>query len=58
MIRFHFRNTVRAAFQPIGKKHQFDKRLNSNDCSNEVEDDMLPWLLEDLVEDISVITIQ
>jgi len=33
-------------------------RLNSSDCSNEVEDDMLPWLPEDFAEDSTVVTIQ
>jgi ornithine decarboxylase len=54
--------TVKSAFQPRRKKSQFDAqlhRLNSNDCSNEIEDDMLPWLPEDLIEDfIPVLTSQ
>lgn len=33
-------------------------RLNPSDCSNEVEDDMLPWLPEDFTEDSTVVTIQ
>ena len=50
-----------AAFQPVARKVQLDAhyiRLNSSDCSNEIEDDMLPWLLEDIAEDTSVVTIQ
>jgi ornithine decarboxylase len=56
-----FWDTIKNAFQPIRRKPQFDAqlmRLNSNDCSNEIEDDMLPWLLEDVVEDTPVLTIQ
>ena len=55
------RDTVKAAFQPVARKVQLDAhylRLNSSDCSNEIEDDMLPWLLEDIAEDTSVVTIQ
>jgi hypothetical protein len=33
-------------------------RLNSNECSNEIEDNMLPWLDEDLIEDTTVLTTQ
>jgi len=51
-----FWNSVRAAFQPIQKKSPI-MRLNSNDCSNEIEENMLPWLLGDLVEETPV-TIQ
>lgn len=57
----HFWDTVRAAFQPAQKKFPSESRpirLNSNDCSYEVEDDMLPWLLEDLPEDATLLTIQ
>lgn len=56
-----FWESVKAAFQPNQRKPQADAaitRLNPTDCSNEVEDDMLPWLLEDLVEETSVVTIQ
>jgi len=56
-----FRDSVKNAFQPVQRKSQFDAqimRVNSNDCSNEVEDIMSPWLLEDLAEDTSVVTIQ
>jgi diaminopimelate decarboxylase len=56
-----FWDTVRAAFQSVPRKFQFETpviRLNSSDCSNEVEDDMLPWLLEDLSEETTVVTIQ
>lgn len=56
-----FWDTIKAAFQPAERKVQFDThfiRLNSSDCSNEIEDDMLPWLLEDIAEDTSVVTIQ
>jgi hypothetical protein len=51
---------VKAAFQPIPRKAQVDTpiiRLNSCDCSNEIEDDMLPWLIEDLNDDTTVLTI-
>lgn len=50
-----FRDTVKRAFQPAPKKC---RRLNSTDCSNEVEDDMLPWLLEDLFEETAMISSQ
>lgn len=56
-----FRDTVKPAFQPIRRKSHYDAqllRINSTDCSNEVEDNMLPWLLEDLIEDTSLLTIQ
>jgi ornithine decarboxylase len=52
-----FWDSVKIAFQPIRRKSQL-LRLNSNDCSNEIEDHLLPWLLEDLVEDTSVLTMQ
>jgi len=45
------------AFQPQQRKSRVF-RLNSTDCSNEIEDDMLPWLLEDLFEDSTVVSIQ
>jgi ornithine decarboxylase len=54
-----FWDTVKAAFQSIPRKFPADTstiRLNSSDCSNEVEDDMLPWLPE--AEDTTVLTIQ
>jgi len=50
-----FWDTVKRAFQPAPKKC---RRLNSTDCSNEVEDDMLPWLLEDLFEETAMISSQ
>lgn len=56
-----FWDTIKAAFQPAQRKCQFDShpiRLNSTDCSNEIEDDMLPWLLEDLTEETTVVSIQ
>jgi hypothetical protein len=56
-----FRDTVKAAFQSVPRQYQVDAtaiRLNSSDCSNEVEDDMLPWLPEDFAEDSTVVTIQ
>ena len=55
------RDTVKAAFLTVPRKYQADTsaiRLNSTDCSNEVEDDMLPWLPEDIAEDTTVVTIQ
>lgn len=52
-----FWNSVKSAFQPQRRKSQIF-RLNSTDCSNEIEDDMLPWLLEDLFEDTTVVSIQ
>lgn len=53
------RNSVKSAFQtqPQQRKSRLF-RLNSTDCSNEIEDDMLPWLLEDLFEDSTVVSIQ
>ncbi|UJR28368.1 hypothetical protein I4U23_009611 [Adineta vaga] len=56
-----FWDTVKAAFQSEPRKYPVDTasiRLNSTDCSNEVEDDMLPWLPEDFTEDTTVVTIQ
>jgi len=56
-----FWDSVKAAFQSVPRKYQIDTpiiRLNSSDCSNEVEDDMLPWLPEDFAEDTTVVTIQ
>jgi len=56
-----FWGSVKAAFQSVPRKYQVDTsiiRLNSGDCSNEVEDDMLPWLPEDFAEDTTVVTIQ
>jgi ornithine decarboxylase len=56
-----FWDTVKAAFQSVPRQYQVDAtamRLNSSDCSNEVEDDMLPWLPEDFAEDSTVVTIQ
>ena len=54
------RTTVKAAFLPVPRKYHDTPaiRLNSTDCSNEVEDDMLPWLPEDFTEDSTVVTIQ
>jgi hypothetical protein len=52
---------VKAAFQIAPRKYQVDPsviRLNSGDCSNEVEDDMVPWLPEDLAEESTFVTIQ
>ncbi|CAF1260468.1 unnamed protein product [Rotaria magnacalcarata] len=57
----HFWDSVKAAFQSIPRKHQVDTcimRLNSCDCSNEVEDDMLPWIPEDFIEEAAVVTSQ
>jgi hypothetical protein len=56
-----FRDSVKNAFQPVQRKCQFDAqimRVNSNDCSNEVEDVMSPWLFEDLADDTPIVTIQ
>jgi ornithine decarboxylase len=56
-----FWDTVKAAFQIAPRKYQVDTsviRLNSGDCSNEVEDNMVPWLPEDLAEESTVVTIQ
>lgn len=56
-----FWDSVRAAFHSVPQRRQADAsiiRLNSCDCSYEVEDDMLPWLLEDILEDATVVTIQ
>jgi len=58
---FDFRTTVKAAFQTVPRRFQLDTsiiRLNSGDCSNEVEDDMLPWLPEDFAEETTIVTIQ
>jgi hypothetical protein len=58
---FVFRNTVKGAFQSVPRKYSIDAsilRLNSSDCSNEVEDDMVPWLPEGFFEDTTVVTIQ
>ena len=33
-------------------------RINSTDCSNEIEDTEVPWLPEDFIEDTPVVTIQ
>ncbi|CAF4913573.1 unnamed protein product, partial [Rotaria sp. Silwood1] len=55
------RDSVKSAFQTVPRKYVVDTsvmRHNSSDCSNEVEDDMLPWILEDFVEDAAVVTIQ
>jgi hypothetical protein len=52
-----FRDSVRVAFQPVRRKSQII-RLNSNDCSNEIEDVMTPWLLDEPVEDMSFLRIQ
>jgi ornithine decarboxylase len=56
-----FWDSVKNAFQPVQRKCQFDAqimRVNSNDCSNEVEDVMSPWLFEDLADDTPIVTIQ
>lgn len=56
-----FWTTVKAAFQTVPRRFQLDTsiiRLNSGDCSNEVEDDMLPWLPEDFAEETTIVTIQ
>jgi ornithine decarboxylase len=56
-----FWDTVKDAFQPIQRKSQFEtqmSRLNSTECSNEVEDIMSPWLIEILADDTPVVTIQ
>lgn len=52
---FFFRDAVKRAFQPAPKKVP---RMNSTDCSYEVEDDMLPWLLEDLTEEAAIVSSQ
>jgi len=52
---------VKAAFLSVPRKYQVDPaiiRINSSDCSNEVEDDMVPWLPEDLAEDSTIVIIQ
>lgn len=51
-------DALRPAFQPIRPRPPVDTSLVPYDCSNEVEDDMLPWLLEDLTDDATVVTIQ
>jgi hypothetical protein len=56
-----FRTSVKAAFLSVPRKYQLDTsmiRLNSGDCSNEISDDMLPWLPEDFYEDSTIVTIQ
>jgi ornithine decarboxylase len=56
-----FWTSVKAAFLSVPRKYQVDTtmiRLNSGDCSNEVGDDMLPWLPEDFYEDSTIVTIQ
>lgn len=56
-----FRDSVKAAFQSVPRRFQADTsvmRLNSCDCSNEVEDDMLPWIPEDFIEDSAIVTSQ
>jgi ornithine decarboxylase len=56
-----FWDSVKNAFQPVQRKCQFEAqimRVNSNDCSNEVEDIMSPWLFEDLADDTPIVTIQ
>lgn len=56
-----FWNSIKAAYQPKRKRVQFDAQLirrNSNDCSNEIEDNLSPWLLEDLFEEAPALTIQ
>lgn len=56
-----FWDTVKAAFISVPRKYQVDSsaiRLNSCDCSNEVEDDLLPWIPDDYIEDAAVVTIQ
>lgn len=54
-------NLVKSEFQlSMEQKRKCHKRLihrNLNDYLNEIEDDMLPWLVEDLVEDKSILTI-
>jgi ornithine decarboxylase len=52
-----FWDSVKPAFQPIRRKSRL-LRPNSTDCSNEIEDNMVPWLLEDSVEDTSLLAIQ
>ncbi|CAF1052411.1 unnamed protein product [Adineta steineri] len=55
-----FWDTIKEAYQPPRRKSQYDAqlmRLNSTDCSNEIEDDMLPWILEDPIEETPVVTI-
>ena len=52
---------MKSAFITVPRKYQVDTsmiRLNSSDCSNEVGDDMLPWLPEDFHEDSTIVTIQ
>ncbi|CAF1435003.1 unnamed protein product [Rotaria sordida] len=56
-----FWNSVKAAFQPTRKTRRYNKpsiRFTATDCSNEIEEDMLPWLLEDSSEDTPILTIQ
>jgi len=56
-----FWDSVKAAFLSNPRKTQVDSsamRMNIGDCSNEVEDDLLPWLIEDLIEETTVVTIQ
>lgn len=56
-----FWDSVKAAFQTIPRKIHMDSsamRMNIGDCSNEVEDDLLPWLIEELTDETTVVTIQ
>jgi hypothetical protein len=56
-----YRDSVKPAFQSIPRRAHVDTSMmwmNSGDCSNEIEDDMLPWLLEDWIEDSVVVSMQ
>jgi len=60
-ISKHFWETVKTAFEENIKKNQLKARftrLVSGECSNEIEDDMMPWLPEDLTEESSIVAIQ
>lgn len=56
-----FWDTVKDAYRPQQRKSMMDTqfiRLNSSDCSIEIEDDMMPWICEDYVEDAPCVTSQ
>lgn len=53
-----FWDAVRPAFQVSKPRPPVDTSVIPYDCSNEVEDYLLPWLLEDITDDATVVTIQ
>ncbi|CAF1027271.1 unnamed protein product [Adineta ricciae] len=55
-----FWDQIKEAFETPARKARNDNhfiRLNSTDCSNEIDDDELPWIPEDLSEE-ALVTIQ